>query len=207
MLLLENYYYFWVTDLITNFKTKNKMATTNQFIENKILGDRARFLVTASDSNGELMKAEMWVKPFGQGPPLHYHPIQTETFEVIRGQMGLMVDGKEMVIKSGEKFTIPANAAHKWFNAGEEELYVIGELRPALKTEFFLESMYSLANQGKTNKEGLPGTLQFAAILNECYGELFIVGPPIPAQKFMAKVVGRFAKLIGYKGFVPFTKN
>jgi hypothetical protein len=49
--------------------------------------------------------------------------------------------------------------------------------------------------------------LQFAAILNECYGELFVVGPPIPAQKFMAKVVGRFAKMIGYKGYVPFPKK
>lgn len=180
------------------------MAKTNQIIQNKILGDRAKFLITSEDSNGEVMKAEMWVKPFGQGPPLHYHPIQEETFEVINGKMGIVVEGKEMVLNPGDTFTIPANKAHKWFNAGEEELYVIGELKPALKTEFFLESMYALAEQGKVNKEGLPGTLQFAAILNECYGELFVVGPPIPAQKFMAKVVGRFAKIIGYKGFIPF---
>ena len=85
------------------------------------------------------------------------------------------------------------------------ELVVIGELRPALKTEFFLETMYSLDAQGKTNKNGLPNPLQFAAILNEYYGELFVVGQPIPAQKFVAKIVGGLAKRIGYKGYIPFS--
>lgn len=183
------------------------MATTNQFIENPVLGDRARFLITAEDSKGEVMRGEMWLKPFAQGPPLHYHPIQSETFEVISGKLGLEVDGIKMTFGPGEKYTIQPNAAHKWYNDGEEELFMIAELRPALKTEFFLESMYALACQGKVNKEGLPGTLQFAALLNECPGELYIVGPPIFIQKFMAKVIGGFAKFIGYKGFVPFPKN
>jgi quercetin dioxygenase-like cupin family protein len=180
------------------------MATTNQFIENPILGDKAKFIITSEDSQGEVMKGELWLKAFAQGPPLHYHPIQSETFEVISGQLGLEVDGKKTVIGPGEKYTVQPNIAHKWYNSGEEELHMIAELRPALKTEFFLESMYSLAHQGKVNKKGLPGTLQFAAILNECPGELYIVGPPIFIQKFTAKVVGGFAKLIGYKGFVPF---
>jgi len=180
------------------------MAKTNQIIENKILGDKAKFLITAEDSKGEVMKGELWIKPFGQGPPLHYHPVQSETFEVISGKLGIEEEGKKMVFGPGEKYTIQPNKAHKWFNAGEEELYMVAELRPALKTEFFLESMYALAQQGKVNKVGLPGTLQFAAILNECPGELYVVGPPIFAQKFMAKVVGRFAKLMGYKGYIPF---
>jgi quercetin dioxygenase-like cupin family protein len=182
------------------------MAITHQLIENKTFGDKGRFLVTAADSNGALMRAELWVKAGGEGPPLHYHPLQSETFEVVRGQLNLEVDGKQMVLKVGQKYTIQPNIAHKWWNGGNEELMAIGELRPALKTEFFLESLYSLDVQGKTNKKGLPGTLQFAAILNECYGELFLVGPPIPAQKFMAKVIGGLAKMVGYKGYIPFPK-
>lgn len=183
------------------------MAKTNQIIENPVLGDKAKFLITAEDSKGEVMRGELWLKPLAQGPPLHYHPIQSETFEVTKGKLGLEVDGKKMTVGPGEKYTIQPNAAHKWFNASEEELHMMVELRPALKTEFFLESMYSLAEQGKVNKVGLPGTLQFAALLNECPGELYIVGPPIIVQKFMEKVIGRFAKIIGFKGFVPFPNN
>jgi mannose-6-phosphate isomerase-like protein (cupin superfamily) len=180
------------------------MAKKNQVIENKTFGDKVKFLITAEDSKGKLMRAELWVKPGGQGPPEPFHPVQSESFEVIKGELTLNCNGKEVVLRHGEKYIVPPNAAHKWSNAGKEELVIVGELRPALKTEFFLETMYSLDVQGKTNKKGLPNALQFAAILNECYGELFVVGQPIPAQKFMAKVVGGFAKFIGYKGYIPF---
>jgi quercetin dioxygenase-like cupin family protein len=184
------------------------MAKANQIIENKTFGDKLKFLVTAEDSKGELLRAELQVKPGGEGPPLHYHPIQSETFEVVKGKLSLLCDGEKVILGPGEKFTAQPNSAHKWRNEGNEDLVAILDLKPALKTEFFLESVYSLDMQGKTNKKtGLPSTLQFAAILNECYGELFVVGPPIPAQKFMAKVVGRFAKMIGYKGYVPFPKK
>jgi quercetin dioxygenase-like cupin family protein len=180
------------------------MATTNQIIESRTYGDKAKFLVTAADSNGELLRAEIWVKPGGEGPPEHYHPIQSETFEVIKGQLNLMHEGKEIALKPGEKFTVPPNTLHKWYNASTEEMVAVVELRPALKTEYFLESMYSLDYQGKLDKKGLPSPLQFAAILNECYGELFVIGPPIFLQKIIAKIVGRFAKMIGFKGYVPF---
>ena len=184
------------------------MAKTNQIIENKTFGDRCKFLITSEDSKGELLKAELWCRPGGEGPPLHYHPVQSESFEIVKGELSLICNGEKRILKKGEKFTVKPNSAHKWGNEGSEELIAIVELRPAMKTEFFLETVYSLDVQGKTNKKtGLPGTLQFAAILNEYYGELFVVGPPIPAQKFMAKVVGGFAKLIGYKGFIPFPKN
>jgi quercetin dioxygenase-like cupin family protein len=180
------------------------MAKLNQVIENKTIGDKVKFLVTGAESKGELLRAELWVKPSGEGPPLHYHPVQTETFKIIKGEMNLTCDGKEMVLKAGESFTVPPNTPHKFWNGSKAEAVAIVDLIPALKTEYFIETMYSLDVQGKTKKDGLPNMLQFSAILNECYGELFVVGPPIPAQKFMAKVIGGFAKLIGYRGYIPF---
>jgi quercetin dioxygenase-like cupin family protein len=183
------------------------MAKTNQVIENKTIGDKVKFLVTGEDSKGELLRAELWVKPSGEGPPLHYHPVQTETFNIIKGEMNLICNGKEMVLKAGESFTVPPNTPHKFWNGSSEEAIAIVDLLPALKTEFFIETIYALDMKGKTNKKGLPNMLQFSALLNEFYGEIFVVGPPIPAQKFMAKIVGSFAKLIGYKGYVPFPNN
>lgn len=183
------------------------MAYKNQVIENKTFGDRLVFLVTSEDSKGEMLKVEMAVKPGGDGPPEHYHPVQSESFEVLRGELSVVCYGKKYIIKEGETFTVPANAPHKWWNEASEELLVNVELRPALKSEYFFETIYSLDMQGKADEKGLPNLLQFAAVLNECYGELFVVGPPIPAQRFMAKVIGGFAKLIGYKGYIPFPKR
>jgi quercetin dioxygenase-like cupin family protein len=183
------------------------MAKTNQIIESKTYGDRAKFLVTAADSKGELLRAQVWIKPGAEGPPEHYHPVQSETFEVIKGQLNLIYEGKELVLLPGEKITVAPNTLHKWYNAGTEDLEAVVELRPALKTEYFLESMYALDQLGKLDKKGLPTPLQFAAILNECYGELFVIGPPIIMQKFMAKVVGGVAKILGFKGYFPFPEK
>ncbi|GEM_PF-1178922 len=100
------------------------------------------------------------------------------------------------------------NEVHTYRNAGDNELVMTIALYPALRTEFFFETMYSLGKQGKCNAKSVPkDLLQFTAILNEFYGELFIEGTPLPAQKFMAKVIGGFAKLIGYKGFVKYDRD
>jgi mannose-6-phosphate isomerase-like protein (cupin superfamily) len=183
------------------------MAKTNDIIENPVGGYQIEFLVTAEDSHGRSLKIELWMKVGGHGPPEHMHTKQIETFEVIGGTLGINVSGKEYLLIAGQKITAPINAPHKFWNAGNTEVAMTVELRPALRTEFFMETMYSLAKRGKVNKEGVPNLLQLAAILNEHYGEGVMVGPPIPAQKFLAKVIGGFAKSIGYKGFVPYDRT
>ncbi len=184
------------------------MAKTNDIIENPVIGDKMQFLITAEDSKGETLKVKVWNKIGAQGPPEHIHPKQTETFEIISGTAGFKLNGKEQNLIAGQTITVPVNAPHKFHNAGDSELVMVVELKPALKTEFFLETFYSLAKKGKSNKNSVPNNfLHFMTILNEYYGEQFIIGPPIPVQKFLAKVVGGFGKLVGYKGFVPFDKN
>lgn len=184
------------------------MAKTDDIIENPVMGDRVKFLVTADDSNGQMLKVRVWNVVGAQGPPEHRHPKQTEVFVVISGTAGFKLNGKEQILTSGETITVPMNTRHKFWNAGNTELDMTGELRPALQTEYFLETMYSLSNQGKVNKDAIPKSfLHFMTILNEYYDETFIVGPPVIIQKFMIKVVGGLGKVLGYKGFVPYNRN
>lgn len=185
------------------------MALTDQIIENPVMGDRVKFLVTSADSGGKLLKVELWCKPGAKGSPRHYHPLQTETFEVIRGELGLEDEGKKRVLKAGERYTVLPGSPHRFYNAStSQDLLVEVDVQPALKTEFFFETMYSLAKEGKTNGESLPkNLLQFSALLHEYYGEMFAVGPPVLLQKIIAKGLGGFAKLLGYKGFIPFRNN
>lgn len=184
------------------------MAKTNDIIENPVTNEKIRFLATSDDSDGKFLKIEFTCKVGAQGPPEHIHPHQSETFEVINGKAGILMNGKEQFLTAGQQVTVPANAPHRFWNAGDNELLMNAEFRPALRTEYFLESVFSLAKQGKANKLGTPRNLfQFGAILNEYYGETFIIGPPIIAQKFLAKVIGGFGKLIGYKGLVQYNRN
>jgi hypothetical protein len=57
------------------------MAKTNQIIENPVMGDKLKFLITSEDSKGELLKVEVWLKSGAQGSPLHYHPMQSESLK------------------------------------------------------------------------------------------------------------------------------
>ncbi len=184
------------------------MAKTNDLIENPVIGDKLQFLVTAEDSKGEILKVKLWVKKGGQGPPEHIHPKQTETFEIISGTAGIKLNGKEHILTAGQAITVPMKAPHTFRNVGDNELVMTAELKPALRTEYYLETLYSLAMKGKVNKNAIPNNfLHFMTILNEYYGESFIVGPPVLAQKILIRLVGGLGKLLGYKGFLPFERK
>jgi mannose-6-phosphate isomerase-like protein (cupin superfamily) len=183
------------------------MAKTNQIIENPVIGDKIRFLTTSEDSKGEVLKIELHLKGGAKGNPNHFHPVQSETFEIISGTLGVYRNGKETLLAAGQQYVVAPNEVHRFWNPTQEEVVFTVEFKPALKTEYFLETIYALAQQGKVNKDSLPAPLQFFAILNEYYGEIFVESPPIPIQKFMAKVVGGFAKFIGYKGYITFPEN
>lgn len=182
------------------------MATKNQVIENPVIGDKVKFLVTSAESKGALLRVELWCTPGAPGTPMHRHPKQRETFEVLSGSLGIDDDGKKIVLRTGEKYSVSPDSAHRFYNASaDEEVRVIVDLEPALKTEFFFETMYALARQGKTGRNALPSNpLQFAAIMHEYEGEMLAVGPPVFVQSFLAKIVGRLAKLLGFKGIIPY---
>jgi quercetin dioxygenase-like cupin family protein len=184
------------------------MAKTNEIIENPVIGDKMQFLTTAKDSKGETLKIKVWFKPGAQGPPEHMHPIQTEIFEVISGTAEFTLNGKKQKLTAGQTITVHPDAKHKFCNTGDNELVMAVELKPALKSEFFLETFYSLAKKGKTDKNSVPSNfLHWMTILNEYYGEQFIVGPPIFMQKLMAKIFGGLGKMLGYKGFIPYERS
>ena len=184
------------------------MAKTNEIIENPVIGDKMQFLTTAKDSNGKTLKFKVWFKTGAQGPPEHMHPIQTEIFEVISGTAEFTLNGKQQNLVAGQRITVHPDAKHKFRNAGDSELIMSVELMPALKSEFFLETFYSLAKKGMTDKNSVPKNfLHWMTILNEYYGEQFIVGPPIFMQKIMSKIFGGVGKLLGYKGFIPYERN
>lgn len=181
------------------------MAKPNDVFENPRNGNKMQFLITSAESNGEVLKMQIWNPPNVPMPPEHLHPLQTDSMEVIQGQMRVKVGGHEQILSAGQKIVAPKNTPHQTWTEGSTELIVVHELRPALKSEFFFETQIALAALGESNANGVPKNfLQFATILNENYGEIFVTNPPVPIQKFVAKVIGGLGRLLGYKGFVPF---
>jgi quercetin dioxygenase-like cupin family protein len=89
----------------------------------------------------ELLVMEASYGGTGQFPPKHYHPSQDEHFEVLDGTVRTIVDGEERRYETGASFDIPAGTVHQM--AADPPARIRWEVRPALNTAEFFETIYS----------------------------------------------------------------
>ena len=71
------------------------MANLGASIENPATGESMTFLLTGRDTNGELLRIDMRVRPGGFVSGEHIHPRQEERFQIDRGQITLRIRGQE----------------------------------------------------------------------------------------------------------------
>ncbi len=179
------------------------MARSGEEIYNPVQGDRAVFRTTARDTNGELLRLDLFVSPRG-GNPLHVHPLQEEYFKAVSGTFGVRVGDEHQSLEGGEEAVVPPGTPHRWWNDTDEEAHVLVELRPALNTEIFFETVYGLARDGKTDENGVPNLLQQAVTLNGVNkGEIYLAWPPIRVQKAFLATLAPVGRLFGYKDHYP----
>jgi quercetin dioxygenase-like cupin family protein len=180
------------------------MARAGEKIYNPVQGDWVVFSETARDTGGELMSGELVVSPRG-GNPLHVHPLQEEHFKALSGTLGVQIGDEHRSLREGEEATVPPGTPHRWWNeADQEEARVLVELRPALNTEIFFETLYGLARDGRTNETGTPNLLQQAVTLTGINkGEIYLARPSIPVQKAVLAALAPLGKLLGYKDHYP----
>lgn len=175
------------------------MARAGEEIYNPVQNDRVIWRKTAQDTGGELLSADLLVSP-GGGNPLHVHPFQEEHFRYVSGTFGVQVGDEQRWIEEGEEAFVPPGAPHRWWNeSDDEEARVPVELRPALNSEVFFETLYGLAQDGKTGRNGVPNLLQQAVTLNGINrGEIYLASPPVPVQKAVLAVLAPLGRLLGY---------
>ena len=180
------------------------MARAGEEIYNPVQGDWIVFGQTAQDTGGELLSGEMLVAPSG-GNSLHVHPLQEEHFEVLSGTLGVQIGDEQRSLGQGEEATVPPGTPHRWFNEDDREnARVLLELRPALNTEIFFETLYGLAADGKTDEDGVPSLLQTAVALDGLHkGEIYPATPPIALQKALFALLAPVGKLVGYREHYP----
>ena len=154
------------------------MAYAGQTIENPVSGERITFVKTAADTDGELLAIDMTLAPDGHVPGAHVHPEQEERFEIESGTMKFRMNGKTILAGPGDTVVVPPGARHKFSNAGEDEVRVRVEVRPALKMEELFENTVALAKEGKTNRKGMPRPVHLALFVGEYEREVRAPFPP-----------------------------
>jgi quercetin dioxygenase-like cupin family protein len=180
------------------------MIRKGDVIENPVTGERLVFRKTSRETNGEAVVIETFVKPNGFVAAAHVHPHQEERFQVLRGTVGFRVGGEEIVAGPGQRLTVPAGTAHKFWNAGEDEAHFVCEVRPALQFEQLIETMFGLAADGKTNRKGMPNPLRLAVIAQAHFDNVHLPFPPAWMQRMALALGAPLGRLFGYEAaYVP----
>jgi quercetin dioxygenase-like cupin family protein len=175
------------------------MAYQNKVIVNPAVGLRIKFLQTANDTKGELLEMEATYRAGSKEPPQHYHPSQEEEFTIIRGEMRVRIDGELQVLRQGDSLRIPANKSHSMWNNSDGESTMNWKVRPALTTEYLLETFAGLAVDGKTDQKGTPKFLQIVLIANKYANVFRLSKPAYILQRIIFSMLAPFAYIAGYK--------
>src|SRR5687767_730935 len=176
------------------------VARPGETIENPVTGERVTWIETAQSTGGELLAADLYVEPAAAVGLAHRHVRQEERFAVRSGTAGFEWAGEARTVNQGDEVTIPIGVAHRWWNAGQDELRVRMELRPALDTETFFETFFGLARDGKTTAKtkGVPGLLQLAVLFRDLRDSCpQPVKPPPWVQRSVFTMLAPIGRLVG----------
>jgi quercetin dioxygenase-like cupin family protein len=169
------------------------MLRTGDVLVHPDTGQEFRFVRTAADTGGELLVLETVLPAGGGEPPPHYHPFQHERFTVLDGHADVLVDGERRRVTARDVVEVPPGAVHEM--SGDATLR--WEVWPALRTEAFFETFVGLAQERRTNGNGMPGPLQLAVFAHEFRDELRIAALPWALQRPLLALLARAGRLLG----------
>src|SRR5262245_48372670 len=174
------------------------MIVAGQTVENPQTGERLVFSKTAAETGGVVTEFEAFIAPGGHLPAPHVHPNQSERFEITKGTLSLRIEGRKLEAKAGDVVLIEPGQAHYFSNRTADEVSFKVEVRPALKIESVIETMYGLAADGKTKWLGMPNPLRLAVIARHHLDT--VTAPVVPAslQRAALAVGAPVGRMLGY---------
>jgi quercetin dioxygenase-like cupin family protein len=175
------------------------MIRSGDSVVNPVTGERLVFHQTSRDTRGEYCLVETFVQPGGFVAQAHVHPYQTETFTAVQGTLALKAGRERIELAPGQKTVVEAGTAHKFWNPTDDTIRFMCEVRPALQFEALIETMFSLAADGKTNRKGMPNPLRLAVIANHHFDDVRLPGIPQWMQKMGLAMGAPVGRLLGYQ--------
>ena len=157
-------------------------------------GEQLTFVAVRRDERGEYIDLRNSVAP-GAGPPMHVHHLQEEGLTVERGTIGYQSEGGTVQTAGpGESVTFAPGEAHRFWNAGDDELVCTGFVRPPGNLEYFLTEMY---DSMRRNGGDRPGLFDGAYLGHRYRTEFAMTEIPAPVRRFVFPVIAAVGRLLG----------
>ncbi len=139
------------------------MAHAGQIIENPVTGERCKWHLTAADTDGRMVRLELWVRPGGGSFERHIHPRGDERFEILSGCCELTTGNDVLTLGPGDRGVVRAGVPHRWHNPHRERtLHCFVELDAPGAYEAMVATLFGLARDGRVDRRGRMRTLQHA---------------------------------------------
>jgi quercetin dioxygenase-like cupin family protein len=177
------------------------MAYRNKLICNPKAGQEILFLHTAKDTNGRFLGLITTFQPQEQPPAPYYHPHQTMDLDVLSGELTVLLNGKQQYLTIGETLHIPAYQKYALWNKSTQPVRINCRLRPALDTEYLLETMAGLAvdQTGMLKGKGILSLLQ-TALIAHAFSDVFRLPRwPFVLQKTALTLLAILAYVVGLR--------
>ena len=105
--------------------------------------------------------------------------------------------GVDRLLSPGDTVVSPPGEPHTVGPAGDEDVEMMAELRPALNYEQFIERSFALDRAGHINAKGRGNPLRMATA-GAREAEFFVSGIPLGVQRTVLTAMERLAHRIGY---------
>jgi hypothetical protein len=140
---------------------------------------------------------EWELSPYASGTPVHVHPSATESYDVIEGQLEVMIDGTWRILSVGESASVPPGVAHTFRNPIGAVSRVRNVHAPAMRFGEYFGTIHRIVESGSVAHDRMtPKAMLYLAVVMLWFkSEIVSVSPPHLVVALSAKV----AKLLGYE--------
>lgn len=174
------------------------MATAGQTVFNPVTKERITFLETSADTGGERVSIQLELPAEGAVPGMHVHPEQHETFHVVSGRMRFRYGLKKIVAGPGETVVVPPGVVHDFRTEGDEDVVVNVVVEPALDMEELFATAVALAEEGKTNRKGMPKPVHLALFAERFHREAAAPFPPAAVVRVLLAPLRAYGRRAGH---------
>jgi hypothetical protein len=106
---------------------------------------------------------------------------------------------QETLAGPGDIAIVPPGTPHRFWNPGEAEARFLCEVRPAMQSESLIETMFTLAAEGKTNSKGMPNPFRLAVIAKAHFDTVRLPFPPALLQRAAVTTGASLGRMLGYR--------
>jgi quercetin dioxygenase-like cupin family protein len=133
-------------------------------------------------------------KPTGHVPLEHIHDNQDEIFRVKKGELKLLIEGKEHIAGPGEMIIVGKGKRHAAFNNTDNGLDILIEYRPALDQEKIIQCYCGLINDGYVDEKGSVSVPMMGYMLKKMKCKAMTHPAGISMTKFKIKMMKFYLK-------------